>query len=70
MFYSQILQIAHIDNTCSRCEQHFPNWGSYHTHATMALCARKLKPLNTSGRSKAQIVANFEQTKLKGALIS
>ncbi len=62
MFYSQTLEKIKVENVCARCEKHFPTWGQYHAHAVAQLCARKLTPINLSGRSKAQIVANWELT--------
>lgn len=68
MYYSQILDKARIENVCAKCETRFPTWSVYHSHAVGGGCVKKIKPINTSGRSKAQIVIDWE-LKHKGAII-
>ena len=58
-----------IANLCTRCETKFIQWSQYHQHITNNTCAKKIKPLNTSGRTKAEIVGNVENTWLKKYLI-
>ncbi len=68
MFYSQTISKARIENLCAKCETKFKNWTDYHTHVTTVKCAKLFKPVNLSGRSKMQIVADWE-LKNKGAII-
>ena len=69
MTYSQLIEkVVHIDNTCARCESKFKNWTEYHIHATTINCIKRIRPINITGRSKAQIVADFE-LKHKGAIL-
>ena len=72
MFYSQQLDKHTIENTCSKCEVHFPRWAEYHAHVVTGVCQRKLdvfkpakepiRPIKTTNRSKAQIVLDIEKT--------
>lgn len=58
------------DNLCVKCEKVFPTWSQYHAHVTNAVCSRvKLVPVNTSGRSKAQIVRDWEARQKPGVII-
>jgi hypothetical protein len=54
-------------NICAKCKRRFLVWSEYHQHVTEVNCI-KLLPINTSGRTKAQIVAAWEEQH-KGALI-
>lgn len=58
-----------IANLCTRCETRFDKWISYHNHVVANTCCRKIVPTRTTGRSVAQIVADYENNQLKGALI-
>ncbi len=69
MFYSQKLDVKTQINFCVKCEARFPQWSSYHAHITSNQCIKKIVPVRTSARTKAEIVTAFEQT-IKGALIS
>jgi len=70
MFYSQELQDRQkMVNQCAKCEARFSQWSAYHTHVMLASCAKKIVPLNTSGRTKMQIVMEAESSWLKGSLI-
>ena len=68
MFYSQALEKPRIHNFCAKCETRFIQWSEYHVHVTMKKCVRVIKPINVSGRSKAQIVIDWE-SKQKGGVI-
>ncbi len=68
MFYSQQLIKQSIDNMCARCETKFARWSEYHAHVTLNVCRRQIKPFNISGKSKAQIVADWE-SKHQGAIL-
>ena len=57
-----------ISNLCVKCETRFEKRVEYHRHVTEAKCARHFKPFNLSGRSRAQIVNDWE-IKNQGALI-
>lgn len=57
-----------ISNLCVKCRVAFQSWGDYHAHVTSNACRPKIMPLNTSGRTKAQIVQAWEDAN-KGALI-
>lgn len=58
------------DNQCAKCHKVFEVWSQYHAHIGTKVCERiKIKPLNTSGRSKAQIVAAWEAQQKPGVLI-
>jgi len=56
-----------VANLCVRCETRFHDWAVYHRHVVANDCKLKIVPLNTSGRSKAQIVADWE-SKQKGII--
>ena len=58
------------ENTCSRCGQDFHVWSEYHMHITPMRCARVIRPINTSGRSKAQIIEDAERTWLMPYLVT
>lgn len=60
MFYSQKVAVPQLENTCPRCESKFSQWSSYHKHVISLDCAKVIRPINTSGRSKAQIVEAVE----------
>ncbi len=60
MFYSQVLSKTRIDNVCAKCEAKFSSWGEYYKHVTLVKCAKQIKPINTSGRTKNQIVQAWE----------
>lgn len=47
-------------NTCARCEMSFNTWNEYNTHVVTQTCFKKIVPLNTSGRTKVQIVDAWE----------
>ena len=68
LFYSQLLEKPRIENLCVRCETRFVQWSAYHAHVTAGKCGKIIKPVNTSGRSRAQIVQEWE-LKNKGAII-
>ena len=55
-------------NLCVRCEMRFAKWSEYHSHVTGTPCRIQVKPVNTSGRSRAQIIQNWEMHN-QGALI-
>lgn len=57
-------------NRCARCEEVFVKWSEYHAHHVRAQCARKLRPVNTSGRQAAKIIQEAEMSWLKPFLIS
>jgi hypothetical protein len=64
-----------FSNRCPMCEQTFKEWSDYHVHMTqyhgrMISSAITTVPLNTSGRSKAQIVDDAERSWLKCAILS
>ena len=69
MFYSQKIAIPVAGNTCARCETKFNQWSVYHAHVTGGGCFKRLLPVRTSNRTRAQIVADMENTKLKGVII-
>ena len=58
-----------LENTCSRCEVTFDQWTLYRTHILDKKCFKKLLAKNISGRTKAQIVNDAEQTWLGKYLI-
>jgi hypothetical protein len=58
-----------VANLCVRCETKFDKWVEYHRHVTELKCARHIKPYNLTGRSKAQIVIDWESKQKEGALI-
>jgi len=68
MFYSQTLTKKTIDNLCVRCETRFNQWSEYHKHMTGIKCKVKIVALNISGRSKAQIVADWESKNERGII--
>ena len=57
-----------IANHCVRCDSKFDRWADYHAHVTGIPCAKVIRPINTSGRSKTEIVKEWE-IKNQGALI-
>ena len=69
LFYSQELTKPRTENHCAKCETHFVNWEIYHIHVTTVNCAKKIKPFNVSGRSKTQIVSDWESRQMKGTII-
>jgi len=69
MFYSQTLTKQQIDNLCVRCDVRFERWSEYHVHTLAKTCQAKIKPMNTSGRSKTQIVHDWESNQKEGAII-
>lgn len=46
--------------TCIRCRVKFNNWAEYHTHNVTNTCYKKIVPENTSGRTREQIVRDWE----------
>ncbi len=68
LFYSQILTKQQIDNLCARCEVRFDQWSMYHRHVIANTCRKQIKPFNTSGRTKHQIVTEWELQN-KGAIL-
>lgn len=57
-----------ISNYCVRCETRFTRWIEYHAHVTGIPCAKIIRPVKTSGRTKEQIIADWE-LKYKGAIL-
>ena len=47
-------------STCTRCRTVFDSWREYHTHMITNTCFKKIVPHNTSGRTKQQIVEEWE----------
>ncbi len=62
MFYSQTLAMPRVENLCAKCDSRFKSWVEYHKHVMTVKCAKTIKPLNVSGRSKTQIVEAVEKT--------
>ncbi len=62
--YSQQVAKSHLENFCARCEKRFDSWVEYHAHVTVIRCAKKIVPLNTSGRTKMEIVRAWELVNL------
>lgn len=58
-----------ISNLCVRCETKFARWNEYHAHVTGIPCSKVIRPLNTSGRTKEQIVTAWETAQKVGVLI-
>lgn len=58
-----------IANYCVRCEMKFTRWAEYHAHVVGVPCARIIRPVNTTGRTKDQITAAWEAMQKTGALI-
>lgn len=48
-------------NRCAKCETTFSKWSDYYAHTTGVNCVKVIKPINTSGRTKEQIVRDFEK---------
>jgi len=69
MFYSQRLTKQQTENLCVRCETKFDRWSTYHQHVLSNDCKLAIKPLNTSGRSKEEIVKSWESQQKQGAII-
>lgn len=69
MMYSRQLMQQRVENFCAKCETKFPQWSLYHAHVVLAKCQRQIKPFNTSGRSKTQIVSDWESQQKEGAII-
>lgn len=58
------------DNKCAKCHKVFEFWSQYHAHIGTRVCERVvLKPVNTSGRTKTQIVADWEAKQQPGVII-
>ena len=57
-----------MTNACPVCNLEFHHWPNYSAHLRSHSMHSSL-PLNTSGRTKAQIVASAEDTWLKPAII-
>ena len=53
--------MQHI-NFCARCETTFSKWELYAYHMQSKECVKVIKSVNTSGRTKAQIVNDAERT--------
>jgi hypothetical protein len=81
MFYSQILQICHIDNTCVKCKRTFIKWSDYHTHVMTIDCLPPKEPMPVSSKRnligvkqplsnerKEEVIKRWE-TKNRGAII-
>ena len=51
-------------NKCAICEKIFKKWHEYYQH-TQIKCVKKFVAVNTSGRSKRQIVEDAENSWLK-----
>lgn len=47
-------------NTCAKCEMKFRHWADYNAHLISRVCMAKIVPMNTSGRSKSEIVMAWE----------
>jgi hypothetical protein len=62
MFYSQQLVKHQVENLCVTCETRFTEWSVYHSHVTMNKCKKKILPIKTTNRTKAQIVRDVEST--------
>lgn len=82
MFYSEMLTLNRIDNTCAKCEKTFGRWSDYHMHVMTVECLpqrqmvlvyskRNLlgvkQPL--SDEHKAAIVERWESKQKQGAII-
>ena len=52
-------------NRCAKCETTFDKWSDYYAHTIGVNCTKNLKPVNTSGRTKEQIVKDFEARNAK-----
>lgn len=57
------------ENRCERCEVRFEKWELYSTHSLNGGCVKVMRPINTSGRTMKQIVADAEQTWLAKAIV-
>jgi hypothetical protein len=58
-----------VHNICARCETRFDMWSAYYIHHTKKSCIKVIRPVNTSGRSKEEIVKDVETTWLKEVLL-
>jgi hypothetical protein len=57
-------------NFCGICEERFTVWSDYASHRMNSKCFKKVLPIRTTNRSKAQIVLDTETNgKLKGKII-
>ena len=57
-----------VANLCVKCETKFDQWAFYHKHVVANQCHRTIRPTNTSGRAKIEIVKEWEHYN-QGALI-
>jgi DNA-directed RNA polymerase subunit RPC12/RpoP len=57
-----------MPSTCALCGKHFQTWEEYKMH-TAFRHSQKIMPVNTSGRTKAEIVSNAESTWLRSFII-
>ncbi len=67
--YSIELMKQRKENVCARCEKHFPQWSEYHKHAMTVKCIKIIRPINTSGRTKIQIISGWEAQQKEGTII-
>jgi len=82
MSYSQMLNVARIDNRCAKCERVFAKWSEYHTHVVTIGCIgiqytmpgitkRNLlgvkEPLSEA--RKSEVIAKWEARQKQGAII-
>lgn len=51
-----------ISNLCVRCKTRFNNWAVYHNHVIGNRCIKKIVPVRTTDRTKAQIIEDVEKT--------
>ena len=56
-------------NVCAKCEMSFKVWSEYYHHINTMKCVKIIKPINTTGRKKEEIVMNAERTWLKPFLL-
>lgn len=49
-----------MKNICVRCGATFKVWYEYSLHTHENKCAKKIIPINVSGKTKQQIVAEWE----------
>ena len=52
--------LQNVANLCVRCESRFRKWADYHQHISANTCSAIIRPINTSGRTKTQIVTSWE----------
>lgn len=56
-------------NVCARCEARFAKWSDYHSHVTTVKCVKVFRPINLSGRTREQIVRDWEAKQKQGVFI-